>query len=512
MRRKAVLALALSLLTSLSARATTYVMMRDEDLADQADLIARVRVEAAAPAPEWSGHFATDYTVRVERALKGDPGESRITVRVPGGEGPDGPDGVRLHVWGAPRFRRGEEALLFLAARADGTYGVLHLMLGAFHGIDGFAVRDLSETQPLPGGAPGEPEGRLRHLERFSDWIAERAAGRDAEGAEDAEDAEDTEPGYWVEGRLTPEKYTFFTSGGTSMRWFDFDGGGEVVWLTQAAGTRGLPGGGVAEFQQGLQAWNDDPATPIRLTYGGTVARAEGLNVRDGLNVILYEDPHGEVDGIFDCEKGGVAALGGVFLAAGGPRPFNGRNFYAVSEGKIVTQDGLSCLFERPGGSSLAARLFAHELGHTLALGHTCDDQASPCNTPGRQTALMRSKLTHPQLGAILGADDRLGIRVLYGDGLINPLLPPGDLVAVRRSATSIELSWADNSTQEVRFFVERQAPSGRFVRAASTAANKTAARINGLTPGKTYVFRVRAKGRKGFSEPSETLTVRVGR
>lgn len=500
MRRKAILALALSLLTSLPAGAATYVMMRDEDLADQADLIARVRVEASAPAPEWAGRIATDYTVRVERALKGEPGADRITVRVPGGEGPDG---VRLHVWGAPRFRRGEEALLFLAARADGTYGPLHLMLGAFHEIDGLAVRDLSEADALPGGGAEEPADRLRHLERFSDWIAERAAGRHAE---------DTGPGYWVKGRLAPGKYTFFTSGGTSMRWFDFDGGGEVVWLTSAAGARGLPGGGVTEFLQSLQVWNDDPATPIRLTYGGTVARAAGLNVRDGLNAILYEDPHGEVDGTFDCEKGGVAALGGVFLEAGGPRPFNGRNFYAVSEGKIVTQDGLACLFEKAGGSALAARLFAHELGHTLALGHTCDDAAIPCNTPGRQTALMRAKLTHPQLGAVLGSDDRLGVRVLYGDGLVNPLLPPGDLVAVRRSATSIELRWADNSTQEIRFLVERQAPNGRFVQAASAAANKTAARINGLTPGKTYVFQVRAKGRRGFSDPSEALTVQIGR
>ena len=63
------------------AAATTYVMMADQDLADQTPVIAVVRVSAIEPSSE-AGAPATDYVARVERAVKGAITGS-VRVRVP---------------------------------------------------------------------------------------------------------------------------------------------------------------------------------------------------------------------------------------------------------------------------------------------------------------------------------------------------------------------------------------------------------------------------------------------
>src|SRR5688500_9243557 len=161
--------------------ATTYVMMADGDLADQAAVIAVVHVTGIEPS-EQAGVPATDYVGQVERAVKGDVTGS-LRVRVPGGEGPGG---TLFRVFGAPRFRVGERALVFLQPRADGSFGVLQAMLGAFHEAESsgeaalrLAVRDLSEATEV--ARPGHPvlgPGAPRDFDRFVAWLADRAAGR----------------------------------------------------------------------------------------------------------------------------------------------------------------------------------------------------------------------------------------------------------------------------------------------------------------------------------------------
>src|SRR6476469_3956642 len=102
--------LALPLLLSRSAAATTYMMMPDRALADQSAAVVDVRIVGADPAP-IDGPPATDYLVEVQRVLKGDLSGSTVVVRVPGGISPSG---IGLKIWGAPRFAEKEEAILFL--------------------------------------------------------------------------------------------------------------------------------------------------------------------------------------------------------------------------------------------------------------------------------------------------------------------------------------------------------------------------------------------------------------
>src|SRR5262245_56813644 len=82
------LALAVFALAALAAArpagATTYKMMSDESLADQATVVVDATVVGAASAPDGGRAPATDYRFDVDRVLKG-YASGVLVVRVPGG-------------------------------------------------------------------------------------------------------------------------------------------------------------------------------------------------------------------------------------------------------------------------------------------------------------------------------------------------------------------------------------------------------------------------------------------
>jgi len=69
----------------------------------------------------------------------------------------------------------------------------------------------------------------------------------------------------------------------------------------------------------------------------------------------------------------------------------------------------------------------------------------------------------------------------------------PSNLVAATVSSSSINLTWADNSTNELGFSIERSLDGSSFAPALSAAANATSALNTGLSAGVTYYYRVRA-------------------
>ena len=483
--------------------ATSYVRVSDEALVDQAARIAVVRFEATGG--PW---------VRVERALKGGGEGETLRLSVPGDVRPGGgPEGLALRIHGAPVFAAGERALLFLEPvdTAGTSWRPLHLFLGAFHEVEAggrrLAVRDLSEVREIrisPDGSakalPPAPD-RARDFDAFARWVAVRAAG-------------ETRPAdYFAPPGQGPAKFTIPTDprDDRALRWFDFDLGRSVEWRASSTGQEGLAGGGYAELRAALKAWNEDALTAVDYRFAGTTDATAGLDRFDDVSAVVFNDPAGFVPS-FNCAAGGVLAVGGPWYETS--ITFQGRKpFHRIVKADVVVNAGLGCFFARSANpGKLMAEILAHELGHTLGLGHSCGDWKSPACTghPGLDQALMRSFVHDDGRGARLEADDVAGLRVLYGSDLPPPA-GPRRLAAAVVSPTEVELSWQDRATDETEYRVEVRTVDGEFEDVGAVGAGSAIAYVQGLAPATGYVFRVRA-GRLGiFSAYSNEARVVTG-
>jgi hypothetical protein len=511
-RLRSLLPVLLAAVAAAPLGATTYVMVPDEALVDQAPVAAVVRVAAVdREASRRGGPVETEYRLEVEEVLKGRLAEGTVLLRVPGGLGPDG---LALRIYGAPQLQKDERALVFLEPNGRGAFRPVQLFLGIFHeataGGRRLALRDLSETtevrvqgdrfEKVEKGGGDLP----RDFDAFKRWVAARAQDRRS-----AADYLITEKG------LAPsfEPYTLFRdrTDNNPLRWFVFDTGGRVDWRASETGVQGVPGGGFQELRIGLQAWTDEPQTPIVYRYAGTNTETGGLNEPDGSNTVLFEDPD-DVVPEFNCPgRSGVLAIGGPWYERT-TLDFQGQPFHRIAEADIIINSGLSCFFDSSNNARKAAEeLFGHELGHTLGLGHSCGDANSPACQPDSAVddALMRAFIHDDNRGARLNDDDRAGVRFLYRPGTA-PGAParPTRLTGRPLSTTEIELTWTDNASDETEYRIEVKTLHGTFEDVGSVPADATAAIVEGLEPATAYVFRVRANGPGGFSAYSNEVTV----
>ncbi len=84
----------------------------------------------------------------------------------------------------------------------------------------------------------------------------------------------------------------------------------------------------------------------------------------------------------------------------------------------------------------------------------------------------------------------------------------PSSLTATAISRSRIDLAWQDNSSNETGFQIERSRSGGSFSLIATTGAGATSySNTSGLTPSKTYSYRVRAINSVGSSPYSNTAS-----
>jgi len=85
-----------------------------------------------------------------------------------------------------------------------------------------------------------------------------------------------------------------------------------------------------------------------------------------------------------------------------------------------------------------------------------------------------------------------------------SPVIPatPGDLTA-SASGSQINLTWTDNSTNEVNFLIERSTDGVNFTLIGAVTSGVTNFAGQNISPGSTYFYRVRAGNAGGYSSYS---------
>lgn len=135
--------------------------------------------------------------------------------------------------------------------------------------------------------------------------------------------------------------------------------------------------------------------------------------------------------------------------------------------------------------------------------------------------AILNSAIQTPtaSLGGITVTGGRLNIDALMTGSTTTPppptpLIPtaPSTLTATAVSPTQINLSWADNSDDELGFKIERSTNGTSFTQLTTVAANVTTFPNTGLSRGKQYYYRVRAYNSVGNSVYSNEATAKTPR
>lgn len=388
----------LLILPALPADATTFVATSERALARAADAVVVGTVEDIESVAGMDGSISTLVTLSIEGQYKGAVGRT-LVLKQPGGQLAD----RGFWVAGSPQFHRGQRNLLFLSAGRDGTarttaYGMGQFVLENGIGGDVMAERALDERVVGGGGV------RRLKLSRLVRTIRRAIADNDRAVRPLRDPDELTLPNA---ERMTLAGFTFMDS--PNGRWKQPDNGQPVVYDVDASGdnTLGIDAT-LAAVDGAMAVWTNVSGATIELKRGQSAPPAPLLC--DGLSQIIFNDPYGEMPNPDNCS--GVLALGGYCTVgrSGELEEINGIRVRRISEGNITFANGFGgCGF---WSIENLAEIVTHELGHTIGIGHSSEDDRE--SSPALKDATMYYRAHFDGRGAALRPDDVAAVRALY--------------------------------------------------------------------------------------------------
>jgi hypothetical protein len=152
--------------------------------------------------------------------------------------------------------------------------------------------------------------------------------------------------------------------------------------------------------------------------------------------------------------------------------------------------------------------LTAHEMGHNFGASHP--DQENPPHSECA-TTIMNSSISSSLSFCQFSRDQINGYLADHSSclGSGTESVSPSNLTATAASTSQVNLSWQDNSSNEMGFKIQRKTgPAGTWSQIEVTAANVVSYSDTGLNANTTYFYRVQAYNNSGDSIFSNEASV----
>ncbi len=396
-----------------TAVATTVIIPADDDMIVGARAIIRGKVLSVASAYDSQQDRVYTYiTIKVQEVIKGNITERKIVLKELGGQAGD----HAFILFGSPRFTPGEQTLLYLDTRPDGSLQTHQMFLGKFNIVRDpdtgkrMVVRsspdketEILQWQPHDGHTHG-PSTEKMELSAYVRMVRERLAANWERSVKFEEQHYSGVPvmsepseydGIVQKGGLEAQ----FTLLG-NFRFFQPDSGQPVPLSVGTA----PPGAGIPivnlnpnDMAAAGGAWSNVSGCSLQLSYTGTFSADCYTNGSPGIFVV-WNNCDGRNTPSAGCA--GLLAWGGISSTGSQTIVIGGTTFRQTVTGFVSFNPWAACNF---GSGCNVAEIATHEIGHALGLGHSADSSAT-----------MAAFAHFDGRCASIRTDDANGIRFIY--------------------------------------------------------------------------------------------------